>query len=133
MSITLDGNGAITGLTATGISAVQQLPAGSVLQVVNAAYSTQVSNSSGTYVDTGLTATITPRFSTSKILVEVHQNGVVKTSNDTAANIILLRAASQIAYFSGYAGQNGSTSPNSVRTVSLTGFNCNNATVAFFR
>jgi hypothetical protein len=30
MSIVLDGNGAITGLTATGISAVQQLPAGSI-------------------------------------------------------------------------------------------------------
>ena len=30
MSIVLDGTGSITGLTATGISAVQQLPSGSV-------------------------------------------------------------------------------------------------------
>ena len=34
MPITLNGDGAISGLTATGISAVQNLPAGSVVQVV---------------------------------------------------------------------------------------------------
>jgi hypothetical protein len=104
---------------ATFPNSTVQASAGVVLQVVNATYSTQTSNSTGTYVDTGLTGTITPKFSTSKILVEVHQNGVVKTTNDTAANIQLLRGASVLAYFSGYAGQNGGTTPNSVGSVSI--------------
>ena len=46
-----------------------QLPVGSVLQVVNAAITTQNSTSSSTFVATALTASITPKFSTSKILV----------------------------------------------------------------
>ena len=70
--IVLDGNGAITGLTATGISAVQQLPAGSVIQVVNATTTTGASNSSTTWATTGFSASITPKFSTSKILVRVN-------------------------------------------------------------
>ena len=115
MTFIIDGT---AGATFPNGSNPQAAPS-KVLQVVNATYSTQTSNSTGTYADTGLTASITPLFSTSKILVEVHQNGVVKTSNDTAANIILLRGASQIAYFSGYAGQNGSTSPNGIGSVSI--------------
>jgi hypothetical protein len=73
MSITLSGDGSITGLTATGIDAVQNLPTGSVLQVVNAIQSSAVSTTSATFVDTGLSASITPKFSTSKILVIVTQ------------------------------------------------------------
>lgn len=71
MSIVLGGDGTITGLTATGISAVQQLPAGSVLQVVSASLSTSQSTTSTTYVTTNLTASITPKFATSKIVVIV--------------------------------------------------------------
>jgi hypothetical protein len=101
MPITLDGNGAITGLTATGISAVQQLPAGSVLQVVSATYGTAVSSSSNTLTDTGLTATITPKFATSKILVLVSQNGCDKgTENaDNGLKLVLLRNSTQINTF----------------------------------
>jgi len=94
------------------------LPIGSVLQVVNGTNSTTVTSSTNTYVDTGLTATITPKFSTSKILVTVHQNGVSKSTNDTAANIQLLRGAAVISYFSGYAGQTSSTAVSSVGSVS---------------
>jgi hypothetical protein len=42
---------------------------GGVIQMVTATYATQTSTTSTSYVDTGLTATITPKFSTSKILV----------------------------------------------------------------
>jgi hypothetical protein len=45
------------------------LPTGSVLQVVNALYSTQVSTTSTSFVTTNLTATITPISASSKILV----------------------------------------------------------------
>lgn len=49
------------------------LPTGSVLQVVYASYTTQVSSTSTSYVDTGLSASITPTSSSSKILVLVNQ------------------------------------------------------------
>jgi glutamine amidotransferase PdxT len=63
------------------------LPVGSVLQVVNATTTTQVSSSTNTYVDTTLTATITPKFATSKILILVSQNGVQK-NNGNAINMV---------------------------------------------
>ena len=44
-----------------------------VLQVVTAATTTQVTFASGTFVDTNLTATITPQSTSSKILVYVSQ------------------------------------------------------------
>jgi len=46
-----------------------QAVAGKVLQVVTSTNTTNGSTSGGTYVDTGLTASITPKFATSKILV----------------------------------------------------------------
>ena len=42
---------------------------GKVLQVVNATHTTETTSTSATYVDTGLTATITPTLATSKILI----------------------------------------------------------------
>jgi hypothetical protein len=45
------------------------LPTGSVLQVVQSTYAVSTTISTGTATSTGLTATITPTFSTSKILV----------------------------------------------------------------
>jgi hypothetical protein len=47
------------------------LGSGAVLQVVNATYSTYTSSSSSTFADTGLTASITPSATSSKILVIV--------------------------------------------------------------
>ena len=75
------------------------LPTGSVLQVVQGTYSTQATNSTSTYADTGLTTTITPSSSTSKILVIINQGGVGKTAGDTDAGvrIRLLRDATAIA------------------------------------
>jgi hypothetical protein len=117
--IVLDGNGAITGLTATGISAVQQLPAGSVIQVVNATYSTATATASSTYIDTGLTATITPKYSTSKILVLGTINGVFKQVYNVAAGIQLLRGSTSICIPSnGSAGYTASSSAIDVGSVS---------------
>ena len=78
--------------------AYASLPAGNIIQVVNGSYSTEVSTTSGTPADTGLTATITPKFSTSKILVLVSQK--VFSNNDAAnsggANMYLLRGATTL-------------------------------------
>jgi len=69
-----------------------------VLQVVTATTSTLVSNSTNTYVDTGLTATITPSSSSSKVLVFVSQNGVQKSDANAGnrVDIQLVRGATQI-------------------------------------
>jgi len=48
--------------------------AGNILQVVNGGTSSQVSISTTSYVDSGLTATITPTSSTSKVLVLIDQS-----------------------------------------------------------
>ena len=46
---------------------------GHVIQVVNSSTSTQVLTTSTSFVDTGLTASITPKFSSSKIFVTISQ------------------------------------------------------------
>jgi hypothetical protein len=101
-------NKSIAATQLTGTIAAAALPAGSVLQVVNASTTTLVSNSTTTFADTTLTATITPKFNTSKILVLVSQ-ATVKSSGNTnsCTNVKLYRGATdlgQIVYAQGYTG-----------------------------
>ena len=86
----------ITGLAAVGGLSSPQT--GSVLQVVNSAYSTQVSSTSVTFSDTGLTATITPKSASSKILVLVNHNGNLLIGGNNGISWKLLRNGSQIQY-----------------------------------
>jgi hypothetical protein len=65
MTFIVDGTNGLTFNNST-----TQASAGVVLQVVNATYSTQVTTTSATFVTTNLTASITPKFSTSKILIQ---------------------------------------------------------------
>jgi len=65
MSIVLDGS---NGVTFPNGSNPQAAPS-KVLQVVAATYNTQTSTTSSSFGATGFTATITPLFSTSKILL----------------------------------------------------------------
>lgn len=87
------------------------LPTGSVLQVVNATYNTQTSSSSSTYADTGLTASITPLYSSSKILVIASVNGIEKAGSNTqnAVAIKLVRNSTDLANTTRYIGYNNST------------------------
>jgi len=67
MPITLNGStGAVTGLAALPDSA---MASGSVLQVVFGSTTSEVSTTSGNYVDSGVTATITPSSTSNKIMV----------------------------------------------------------------
>ena len=73
------------------------MPTGSVLQVVNATYLTSTSTSSTTYTDTGLTATITPLFSTSKIAVIICQTlSPTTAASNTYGSWRVLRGATEI-------------------------------------
>ena len=74
---------------------------GKVLQVVNATYSTQVSTSTNTFVDTGLTASITPSLVSSKVLVFVSQSSVGKSAANagTYGALKLVRGATDLVNF----------------------------------
>lgn len=76
---------------------------GMVVQVVNATTSTVVSSTTNTFADTGLTATITPKFSTSKILVVANQAGLNKASGNTFIGLNLLRGGTILKYVETYA------------------------------
>jgi len=71
-----------------------RLPTGSVLQVVTATYSTSTNTTSGSQVDTGLTATITPTSATSKILVLTSCR--IFGQPGTPATVILKRNATSL-------------------------------------
>jgi hypothetical protein len=87
-----------------------------VLQVVSATTASALSQTTSTYADTGLTATITPQSNTSQILVLVGQNGLLK-QGDSAVNIRLLRGGTSISVVTTEAGYTG-TSTNNYATAS---------------
>jgi hypothetical protein len=91
-----------------------------VLQVVEGFTTTQTGTSSTTaYADTGLTATITPSSTSSKILVIVNQAGCYKqTDINASVNLKLFRAATEIG-FHGSIGFNNSSSINTVGSASI--------------
>ena len=91
-------------------------PTGSVLQVVNATYATQTSSTSTTYVDTGLSATITPSSTSSKILVIVQQTGCGKDTNDTTLQLQLLRGATALFKFEAVGAWIGAGGRNFIGT-----------------
>lgn len=99
--VTLTNSGSATGF-------------GKVLQVVTATYATQETTTSTTYVDTGLTASITPASSSNKVLVLV-SNSVKSGRNFTGesswqadAEFIVKRGSTEI-YEAPVAGDVGST------------------------
>jgi hypothetical protein len=83
--------------------------AGNILQVVNATYGTQVVSSSSAFADTGLTASITPTSSSSKILIFVNQAGLYKSTNNTYMQLRLLRGSTALIDFERAGGFTGGT------------------------
>lgn len=74
---------------------------GKVLQVVQGTTTTYTTSTSSSFVDTNLSASITPSLATSKILVLVSQNGVSINSADVQAvmGMRLMRGATQLTLF----------------------------------
>jgi hypothetical protein len=103
MAITLNGDGSISGLTATGISAAQtvtsaNMPIGSVLQVVEGSVAANTSTTSTSFVDSGLSATITPTSASSKILVITSQRLTpIRSDPFVSGSTILLRGSTELA------------------------------------
>jgi hypothetical protein len=117
--------GSITGATlnasdlSSGTVPFARLPSGSVLQVINATYSTYTSSSSSTFADTGLTATITPKFTTSKILVIANVAGGAKFSSNTSLLLKLVKNSTLISNMEGNGGSNSTTTTNDFGSCSI--------------
>lgn len=79
-NITIDSTNGITFPNST-----LQASAGVVLQAVGATNTSSFATSSGTFVTTGFSASITPRFSTSKVLVQFSVFNMVQGGNMAAA------------------------------------------------
>ena len=106
------GTNTITLPASTGTMVTTGSPqSGSVLQVVNAVYGTYTTLASSAYADTGLAASITPKFSTSKVLVQVTISGAGR-SNAAVNNALFLRLVkngSTLYYIDETLGYTGTT------------------------
>lgn len=93
---------------------------GGVIQVVSANTATTVSTTSTTLADTTLTATITPKFSTSKILVVIDHCGCRVQPSGVANRgaIVLLRNSTQILSLDTLIGFTATTNNNAIGSVS---------------
>lgn len=97
---------------ATGIKWAAAGGSGKVLQVVSATYSTATTIATTTFTDTGLSLSITPSATTSKILVLVQQAIYQdRQTNQVGAGLQLVRGASNLITTDGemYYMYNGST------------------------
>jgi hypothetical protein len=104
---TVSGSGTIALTNQLSGMTSASVPSGSVIQVVNGSTAQEVTSSSNTPADTGLTATITPTSASNYILVDVKHTGLSKyggSSADTYFNLSLLRGASVIAVIEARAG-----------------------------
>ena len=87
---------------ATGMKWAAAAGGGKVLQVVQGTYSTIVNSSSTTYADTGLSVSITPSASTSKVLVLVSVPYLRSGDNSTSGvSTNIVRGSTQIAETTG--------------------------------
>ena len=93
---------------------------GKVLQVVSAVFGSQTSTTSTSDSDTGLNANITPSSTSSKILVQVTHNGVLKYTGATGlgVKIKLFRNTTELDVLSSEAGWNNTSQYSDVGAVS---------------
>jgi hypothetical protein len=93
-----------------------------VLQVVRGATATQTINTTSTFADTSLTATITPQSNTSTILAVVTQNGCGKFAGNAGSGVAirLLRGASDLGTFISDAAYTGTSLDNYIGTIGFT-------------
>jgi len=80
-----------------------KMPAGSVVQVVNATTATKVtSTSNSTWVDTTVIASITPLYSDSKILITINQH-VGNFTSGLGGDYNILRGSTSIKHYTNYS------------------------------
>jgi hypothetical protein len=99
------GTNTITLPASTGTVLTTGSPqSGGVLQVVNVSYSNNSSTSSTSLIATGLSASITPKFATSKILIIANMNGVGENSGNNGNHFEIFKNGSSLVYWDDIAG-----------------------------
>ena len=110
MSMIIDGTNGLTfndtstqTVSATNASNISsgtlpfaRLPSGSILQVVQQTYTAFGTTSSTSYSDTGLTLNITPKFATSKILIQVGMELALNGTGNSISSQIVKNGSSLI-------------------------------------
>lgn len=84
----VDGTIVNADINASAAIATSKFGAGSVLQVIQTTSSTQVSSTSTTYTDVGISASITPSSSSNKILIIFSCSSGNSTSQESKFNIV---------------------------------------------
>ena len=82
MTIVLNGSVGIPASSLSGVIPDANAPSGSVIQVVSSNLTSTVSTSSSSFVTTGLSASITPLSSSSKILVIVNGGSMYNNGSE---------------------------------------------------
>jgi len=111
-------------LTNTQLPVIQssKMPAGSVVQTVFGTVDGQVSTNNNTFLDTNLSASITPTSSSNKILITVMQNGVYKDgSAEAGCQIQLLRGSTVISQLAKRAGGDNGTGTAATMSIGTVG------------
>jgi hypothetical protein len=95
---------------------------GSVVQTVFGTVDGQVSNTTSTFADTNLSASITPTSSSNKILITVMQNGVYKDgSAEAGMQLQLLRGSTVISQLAKRAGGDNGTGTAATMSIGTVG------------
>ena len=111
---------AIITLNNNSLTTITSLPTGvggKVLQVVNATFGTATNSTSSTFADLGLSASITPSSTSSKILVAVHLSGCQK-NNNALLGTRLLRNSTTIYTIDNMSLYTANTNENACGSVS---------------
>ena len=90
-------------------------PAGVVIQAVDTSNNTETSVQNTTFVDTGLTLSITPKFATSKILAIVNLGSIYNSTTSGQPRFTLYRGSTNLG------GTQGNTNDNFGQTYSSSG------------
>jgi len=125
----------IEGVTSSG---TVQMPAGHVIQMQNATLAGGANNTASTsFVDTGLTLNITPKFATSKILVMVHQAVSITYSTNTRVDFRCIENGSSTeVYRMDYHGNDGYVASIAATQRNMSGsgvFQCSNTNQLTFK
>ena len=103
----------LTKASGTDLDFTFATPSSKILQVVNATHATQASSATNTYVDSGLTATITPTSASNNILVIAFLY-VEKQAGDGFGKSRLVRASTEIATIGTQTANTGSGASNNI-------------------
>ena len=116
MTMIIDGTNGLTFNNST-----VQASAGQVLQVVNFGTVSGTNTTSASAVTTNVTASITPKFASSKILITVFANGIQKSAGNNLNGVILwlYKNGSNLQRFGEYIGYTNTSVINNIGTAAI--------------